>query len=184
MSIANYSNYNNALTATNTDKDRLAGDCISRSGNGVGLCIVDIAGQNIWFIEVDKMNSTNGDIDFSGPCIHLYLSKPTGITAQAVVSAMDAWDTNPANLIGKAPWLLSGELRKIEIFGNYDGSVVPFTLNKAIKNGTLIPSDDNSIYAFDRRVAQKIIYLPHAVVYRTSTKVWLNTSNGPSIFEI
>lgn len=183
MSISNYSNYKSALTTMESNKSTAASGIVSKVSSEVGVCIVDSNGSNVWFIEIDNMTDTNGDISVGGPCIHLYFAKPTGLDASTIVSQMSVWDGNPVSLISRCPWITAGQLRKMEIYGDYNAAI-PFTLNKAIKNGTLDPTDDNTIYAFDADFAQKATRLLVCVPNIATGKIFMQAHGDKSIFEL
>jgi len=180
MSISNYSNYKSSLTAMETKKSNAAQGGLTKSGDQFGMCIVDAESKNIWFIEVIKVVETNGDVNYSGPCIHLYFEKPGGIDATSVVSDMQAWDGQPNTLYSRCPWMVGKNLRKIELYGAFSGAI-PFTLQKSIKNGTLTPVDDNTLYAFDTTVAKKIAVLPFVIPNKLSGKYFFQAAGGESI---
>lgn len=183
MSISNYSNYKSSLSAMETKKSSAAQGGLTKSGDQIGMCIVDAESKNIWFIEVTKVVETNGDVSYSGPCIHLYFEKQGGIDAASVVSDMQAWDGQPNTLYGRCPWLYSKNLRKIEMYGAFSGAI-PFTLQKSIKNGTLTPVDDNTLYAFDSVIAKKIAALPAVIPNKLSGKYFFQAASGQSILTI
>lgn len=183
MSISNYSNYKYSLSAMETKKSNAAQGGLSKSGDQIGMCIVDAESKNIWFIEVTKVTETNGDVSYSGPCIHLYFEKQGGIDAASVVSDMQAWDGRPNTLYSRCPWMHDKNLRKIELYGGFSAAI-PFTLQKSIKNGTLTPVDDNTLYAFDTTVARKIAVLPSAITNKLSGKYFFQAAGGQSILTI
>lgn len=183
MSISNYSNYKSSLSAMETKKSNAAQGGLSKSGKELGMCIVDAEGKNIWFIEVTKVTETNGDVSYSGPCIHLYFEKQGGIDATSVISDMQAWDGQPNTIYSRCPWIYSKNLRKIEMYGNFTRAV-PFTLQQSIKNGTLTPVDDNTLYAFDVNVAKKIAVLPYIIPNKLSGKYFFQANGGQSILTI
>ena len=183
MSITNYSNYKSSLTAMETKKSKAAQGGLTKPGDQFGMCIVDAESKNIWFIEVIKVVETNGDVSYSGPCIHLYFEKPGGIDATSVVSDMQAWDGQPNTICSRCSWLYSKKLRKIEMHGDFFGAV-PFTLQKSIKNGTLTPVDDNTLYAFDTTVARKIAVLPSVITNKLSGKYFFQAAGEQSILTI
>lgn len=180
MSISNYNNYKSSLSTMETQKSTAAQGGLSKSGDEMGMCIVDAESKNIWFIEVTKVVETNGDVSYSGPCIHLYFEKPGVGDATSVIASINTWNGQVYTLYSRCPWLYSSKLRKIEMYGDFSGAV-PFTLQKSIKNGTLTPVDDNTLCAFDPGTAKKIAVLPSIIPNKLSVQLFFQANGAASI---